>query len=154
MGVRARYGILETRIYVRLCETAGHVDNVIQTAQREHFSVAIALGSHLFPFRTQKLSPAAPMVLGTNVPGRVGRRRFRKKNRPEGRFFTFLSLRRSYTAGRARGGAPSLVPRSSLTCRHGRRFSFLIVAQSGKAIDGQIVIAKSVFGLAREAFVA
>ena len=45
-------------------------------------SVAIALGSHLFPFRTQKLSPVAPMVLGTSVPGRVGRRRFRTEIEP------------------------------------------------------------------------
>ena len=31
------------------------------------------MGSHPFPFRTRKLSPPAPMVLGTWVPGRVGR---------------------------------------------------------------------------------
>ena len=35
----------------------------------------MAKGSHLFPFRTQKLSPSAPMVLGWTRPGRVGRRR-------------------------------------------------------------------------------
>ena len=34
--------------------------------------VAIASGYHLFPFRTEKLSPSAPMVLQTR--GRVGRR--------------------------------------------------------------------------------
>ena len=28
-----------------------------------HFLVTIAQGIHLFPFRTEKLSPAAPMVL-------------------------------------------------------------------------------------------
>src|SRR5215213_5511799 len=39
------------------------------------FSVAIARGKHLFPFRTEKLSPSAPMVLGPQGPGRVGRRR-------------------------------------------------------------------------------
>ena len=39
------------------------------------FPVAMAKGSHLFPFRTQKLSPSAPMVLGWTRPGRVGRRR-------------------------------------------------------------------------------
>ena len=33
-------------------------------------------GDHLFPYRTQKLSPSAPMVLGWKRPGRVGRRRF------------------------------------------------------------------------------
>ena len=34
----------------------------------------IAPGFHLFPFRTEQLSPCAPMVLHTR--GRVGRRRF------------------------------------------------------------------------------
>src|SRR3954452_4909069 len=38
-------------------------------------SVVIAAGAHLFPFRTEKLSPPAPMVLGGQPPGRVGRRR-------------------------------------------------------------------------------
>jgi hypothetical protein len=36
----------------------------------------IAAGKHLFPFRTEKLSPLAPMVLGEQSPGRVGRRPF------------------------------------------------------------------------------
>src|SRR5437764_747271 len=36
----------------------------------------MARGKHLFPFRTEKLSPSAPMVLGPQGPGRVGRRRF------------------------------------------------------------------------------
>ncbi len=40
------------------------------------FPVALARGKHLFPFRTEKLSPSAPMVLGSQGPGRVGRRRF------------------------------------------------------------------------------
>ena len=40
------------------------------------FPVAIAWGKHLFPFRTEQLSPTAPMVLGSQGPGRVGRRRF------------------------------------------------------------------------------
>src|SRR5215213_11977299 len=38
-------------------------------------SAVIAAGVHLFPFRTEKLSPPAPMVLGGQPPGRVGRRR-------------------------------------------------------------------------------
>ena len=33
----------------------------------------MAKGYHLFPYRTQKLSPSAPMVLGWTRPGRVGR---------------------------------------------------------------------------------
>src|SRR5688572_26506197 len=39
------------------------------------FSAVIAAGVHLFPFRTEKLSPLAPMVLGGQPPGRVGHRR-------------------------------------------------------------------------------
>ena len=42
----------------------------------DKFPVAIARGKHLFPFRTEPLSPSAPMVLGSQGPGRVGRRRF------------------------------------------------------------------------------
>src|SRR5579875_405301 len=40
------------------------------------FPVAIARGKHLFPFRTEPLSPSAPMVLDLKGSGRVGRRRF------------------------------------------------------------------------------
>src|SRR6516165_7787820 len=36
--------------------------------------VATAEGLHLFPFRTEKLSPPAPMVLPGTPGGRVGRR--------------------------------------------------------------------------------
>src|SRR5215208_4638026 len=43
---------------------------------RSPLSVVIARGPHLFPFRTEQLSPTAPMVLGPHGPGRVGRRRF------------------------------------------------------------------------------
>src|SRR5439155_9287950 len=39
-------------------------------------SAVIAAGKHLFPFRTEKLSLLAPMVLGGQPPGRVGSRRF------------------------------------------------------------------------------
>ena len=37
--------------------------------------MTIATGSHLFPSRTEKLSPSAPMVLPF-AGGRVGRRQF------------------------------------------------------------------------------
>src|SRR5437588_228149 len=43
--------------------------------QLSQFPVVIARGPHLFPFRTEQLSPSAPMVLGAQAPGRVGRRR-------------------------------------------------------------------------------
>ena len=54
----------------------------------DQFPVAMARGKHLFPFRTEQLSPSAPMVLGSQGPGRVGRRRFfllSKRNRQERR---------------------------------------------------------------------
>ncbi len=38
--------------------------------------VTMAAGIHLFPFRTEKLSPSAPMVLRGGPRGRVGRRPF------------------------------------------------------------------------------
>ncbi len=40
--------------------------------------VAIAVGCHLFPSRTEKLSPLAPMVLHTR--GRVGSRHFSRES--------------------------------------------------------------------------
>ena len=40
---------------------------------RSPIPVVITKGSHLFPYRTQKLSPSVPMVLGWRRPGRVGR---------------------------------------------------------------------------------
>ena len=47
---------------------------------------------HLFPSRTQKLSPSAPMVLGWTRPGRVGRRRIpREKGVSKLLFPIFLS---------------------------------------------------------------
>src|SRR5829696_1014977 len=51
----------------------------------EQFPVALAWGKHLFPFRTEQLSPTAPMVLGLHGPGRVGRRRFFIHEPPAGR---------------------------------------------------------------------
>src|SRR4051794_5638314 len=46
-----------------------------ERARSRNLSVVIARGPHLFPFRTEQLSPSAPMVLGPRGPGRVGRRR-------------------------------------------------------------------------------
>ena len=39
------------------------------------FPVIMAEGYHLFPYRTQKLRPHAPKVLGWQRPGRIGHRR-------------------------------------------------------------------------------
>src|SRR5215204_1015806 len=56
--------------------------------------VAIAWGKHLFPFRTEQLSPTAPMVLGSQGPGRVGRRRFFDHEPPRGRLVVVVAPRR------------------------------------------------------------
>ena len=66
------------------------------------FPVAMARGKHLFPFRTEKLSLSAPMVLGSQGPGRVGRRRFSLKSRPLGRLFVVLPAWRGPPARAAR----------------------------------------------------
>src|SRR5579862_7938002 len=67
--VRGLDGFLITLVALCSCEGPRSV-----VSQR--FPVAMARGKHLFPFRTEPLSPSAPMVLGPQGPGRVGRRRF------------------------------------------------------------------------------
>jgi hypothetical protein len=64
------------------------------------FPVALARGKHLFPFRTEQLSPSAPMVLGPQGPGRVGRRRFLCTSRPR------AARRRPYSGLSVLGRAP------------------------------------------------
>jgi hypothetical protein len=54
------------------------------------FPVVIAEGSHLVPFRTQKLSPPAPMVLPWRRGGRVGRRRISQQEPPSGGSFYLM----------------------------------------------------------------
>src|SRR5690349_19409122 len=56
----------------------------------DKFPVVIARGKHLFPFRPEKLSPSAPMVRGSQGPGRVGRRRDKYERPPLGRPFVFV----------------------------------------------------------------
>ena len=63
---------LISRFLERLCSFEG-------PPSLDQLPVAIAWGKHLFPFRTEKLSPSAPMVLGGRPPGRVGRRRFNRQ---------------------------------------------------------------------------
>ena len=82
------------------CDVNGHESfNDIQ--------VAIAQGFHLFPFRTEKLSLPAPMVLHTR--GRVGSRRFSVKpfeSNLGGLFcFVAVSCPRSVQAGGREGFA-------------------------------------------------
>ena len=49
-------------------------------------------GAHLFPFRTEKLRPAAPMVL-PEEGGRVGRRPMPQASSSRGGFFLLKTLR-------------------------------------------------------------
>ena len=52
--------------------------------------VAIAEGFHTYPSRTRPLSPPAPMVLGPQGPGRVGRRQAKNHCRSiDGGFYFF-----------------------------------------------------------------
>src|SRR5215211_2464717 len=57
------------------------------------FGGEIARGKHLFPFRTEPLSLSAPMVLGGQPPGRVGRRRSLSRAAPRGGSFSFPTRR-------------------------------------------------------------
>ena len=81
----------------------------------------IASGKHLFPFRTEKLSLIAPMVLGAQAPGRVGRRPFSSRysqQDPEAGLVVLLRLRVwAPIVGRARSG--------STRRSHGRSVTFL-----------------------------
>jgi hypothetical protein len=72
------------------------------TERLAKFRWCIAKGRHLFPFRTEQLSLSAPMVLGGQPPGRVGRRRFfieQTNSEPP----AMAALRRSRGEARLRG---------------------------------------------------
>ena len=72
--------------------------------------VAIAPGFHLFPFRTEKLSPVTPMVLRNS--GRVGSRRLQWKssvtNVSRGTFRLYTSRPCSRPTGALSASAPPL----------------------------------------------
>ena len=68
-GFRSDAMVVYTVSIIFCCVLIVHYVTIIQ--------VVIVSGFHLFPFRTEKLSPSAPMVLHTR--GRVGSRRFFKK---------------------------------------------------------------------------
>ena len=56
------------------------------------FPVVITKGFHLFPSRTQKLSPSVPKVLGWRRPGRIGRCRIPIQKLERASFLFFFLL--------------------------------------------------------------
>src|SRR4051794_4016541 len=88
---------------------------VLKARGPDKFPVAIAWGKHLFPFRTEQLSPTAPMVLGPQGPGRVGRRRsLLQRSRPPRRLFAFNvcpSLARAWSQYARDVGRPGVADR-------------------------------------------
>ena len=53
-------------VHVHVTHTVSCRYSVLHDMRRLN-QVAIAAGSHLFPFRTEKLSPSSPMVLQCNA---------------------------------------------------------------------------------------
>src|SRR3954468_20865628 len=100
--VRGLDGLFDLRSVpdVALCGFEGPPSGVVS----RRFPVAMARGKHLFPFRTEQLSPSAPMVLGPQGPGRVGRRRFSFTNEPS------LRGRLVVVVGRMATSAPDGLP--------------------------------------------
>src|SRR4029453_16130538 len=87
----------------------------VHGAVSQAFGGEIARGKHLFPFRTEPLSLSAPMVLGGQPPGRVGRRRSSSsKEPPEGGSF-FARIRGPSQFGSAREVRRHLAPRARST---------------------------------------
>ena len=86
----------ETETKEGFCRTLVRNMCSCQGAEREsqQFPVAMAKGFHLFPYRTQKLRPSAPMVLGWTRPGRVGRRRIPRALHKECSFFVVQDERK------------------------------------------------------------
>jgi hypothetical protein len=95
------------------------------------FPVALAWGKHLFPFRTEQLSPTAPMVLGLRGPGRVGRRRFFSIEPPTGRL-DVVNARRSRLGRTWASAAPPADVNGGLGRRGFGRVLGLTVLPSGR----------------------
>ena len=88
---RASKGVSSKRVIVTR-QIRGVVQSNILRCKKQEIKVVIALGIHLFPFRTEKLSPTTSMVLRKS--GRVDSRRFlgvRAKVLREGSRFSFES---------------------------------------------------------------
>ena len=73
---RASKGVSSKRVIVTR-QIRGVVQSNILRCKKQEIKVVIALGIHLFPFRTEKLSPTTSMVLRKS--GRVDSCRFSKR---------------------------------------------------------------------------
>ena len=104
----------------------------VVNVRRTHSTIPVTMakGKHLFPSRTQQLSPSAPMVLGWTRPGRIGRCRLPKeKTAKTAVFFLLVTLQ----TRRAHNGTPSRRAEqfcSALALRRGttRRLGRLVCA--------------------------
>src|SRR5438105_15640344 len=67
--------VAAARRWVPRVDPRGSLNALLRANLWKETSVTIAAGKHLFPSRTQQLSPSAPMVLGWQRSGRVGHRR-------------------------------------------------------------------------------
>ena len=76
-----------------------------QGTKPEEIPVVMAKGSHLFPYRTQKLSLSAPMVLGWRRPGRVGHCRIPNEEAQQMLGFFFLRFWKKNGENRKKGKA-------------------------------------------------
>src|SRR5690554_513739 len=107
---------------------------VIKQMWSINISVVTAQGSHLFPFRTEKLSPAAPMVLRKS--GRVGRRRSLKDIRRNMDVLFLCAIVSRKTRGDRRGGRAQRGPEALGSAQVGiaadlwKRISALLVSFS------------------------
>ena len=67
-------GCRKAKYYLTAKAKSGTMHSVGNDAPTSsQFPVIMTKGSHLFPSRTQKLSPSVPKVLGWTRPGRIGR---------------------------------------------------------------------------------
>ena len=95
----------------------------------------MAKGIHLFPYRTQKLSLSAPMVLGWRRPGRVGRCRIPKK-KPSHKAELFLCPPGIFLPGRLQPSATLYLARFPIARRQWDRSLPPPVAETGRRSVG------------------
>ena len=113
----------------------------IEEIKKKDIKVVIARGIHLFPFRTEKLSPVTPMVLRNS--GRVGSRRFgeTKRRKP-------VQRNAGSAFGVLRGLEGGALPSARDGVRHLRQIGFAISGrcQKGSGVSGKFMWIRRVSG--------